>query len=241
LLILIFTKKHNNMTIIGIERLINWYYDTNAVYWKAFDNDRAGDSRRMVGSNFDVKDSNRDDAIRRLRSFLELYSPNGARFYIWAVDKTGNTKGGAYTWFELPAMDANTQISGIGTVQPAVDISAQIQEALDKYKAEERIRHLETELAETKKLVNDSSTERVMTTLEPYVPHIISGVFPKIKLPANVGSTEGKTTISNPEESMRNSLEILADSTDDLPLMLEKLAKLAKEDPEKFEMAKSML
>jgi len=229
-------------TIIGIERLINWFYDTNAVYWKAFDNDRAGESRRLVGSNFDVKDSTRDDAIRRLRSFLELYSPNGARFYIWAVDKIGNTKGGAYTWFELPAMDANTQINGIGTVQPTtVDINAQIKEALEKYKAEERIRTLESELKETKKLVDNSALNRVAENIEPYIPHIISGMFPKANIPASVGTTKPNTSIENPEESMRNSLTILADKTEDLPILLEKLAQLAKEDPEKFELAKSML
>jgi len=232
------------MTIIGIERLANWFYDSNAMYWKAFDNDRSGDSRKVVGTNFEIKNSSKEDAMRRLRSFLELYSNTGGRVYIWAVDKTTNSKGGFYTWFEITTSE-NGSHNSIGAAPQNIvspgDIEKQILEALTKYKAEEKIRTLEAELKETKALVNDSSTERVMTTLEPYVPHIIAGVFPKVKIPVGVGSTSSKSTIENPEESMHNSLGVLNESTDDLPLLLEKLAKLAKEDPEKFELAKSML
>ena len=228
------------MTITGIERLINWFYDTNAIYWKAFDNDRSGDARKAVASNFDVKDSNRDDAVRKLKSFLELYSTNGGRFYIWAVDKVNNTKGGYYTWFELPAMD-NT-MHGIGNAQISPEsIEKRITESLEKYKSEERIKTLEKELKETKRLVDNSALNRVAENIEPYIPHIISGMFPKANIPASVGTAKSNTSIENPEESMRNSLTVLADKTEDLPILLEKLAQLAKEDPEKFELAKSML
>lgn len=238
------------ITIVGIERLMNWMQDHNANYWKAFDNDRSGDSRRVVASNFDKENSNSDDAIRSLRGFLELYTVRGVRLYIWAVDKKTNTKGGYYTWFEMAPIESKENSSGMNGIPQGYvnekDVSQQIAEALLKYQQEERIKKLEEELRDAKRLANEGdSLNRIVGNMEPYLPHIVQSLFPNVKLAANQSqatiSGPGEKTTEEVEQSLARSLDVLARKFDNLDEILEKLAQKAEEDPDTLNSALTFL
>lgn len=228
------------ITLQGIDQLINWFANTRAIYWRAYDLDTS--SKRLVGSNIDQEEPSQDDAIRSIRAFVSLYSQNGLRVYFWAIDSKGNKNGGYYTWVEIPALQSSAPSVGIGTIPSGYvkedEIQSKVKAALDSFKTELRIKELEAQIKDMQ--INGTGLEgpldRIAGTLEPYMPMIIKGVFGIESNPSAVGtapvSNPQKQSASSVEDQMRRDLETLADKVPNLPDLLTKLASKPKEDLE---------
>lgn len=227
------------ITLQGIDQLINWYANTRAIYWRAYDSDTS--SKRLVGSNIDKEESSQDDAIRSIRAFVSLYSQNGLRVYFWAIDSKGNKNGGYYTWVEIPALQASAPVAGIGAIPSGYvkedEIQSKVKEALDSFKTELRIKELEAQIKDmqTNGTGLEGPLDRIAGTLEPYMPMIIKGVFGIENKPSAVGTapeSNSQQSASSVEDQMRRDLETLADKVTNLPDLLTKLAAKSKEDLE---------
>lgn len=227
-------------TITGIERLLNWVSDSGCSYYKIYDNDRAGDSRRCISDNFNVEKSTPEDCLRKIRQFVELYSTNGIRCYVWVVDKITNSKGGKYTWFEMSPMNVNTSnsVAGIGGTPSGYisqdEVDKKISEALERAEIKRKLSELENQNKLLQQEINESdggAIGRIAERLEPFLPAIVSGIFGGS---APMGATQTKTaaalqintqeTQDDQEKKIAESLEKLYSNFPDLANILEKLA-----------------
>jgi hypothetical protein len=244
------------MAIIGVERLIQWLYDSKLPYWVAYDTDRGSETnRRQIANNFDVVDSTTDDAARRFRSFADLYTVDGIRCYIWAKKTPGATNSGVFTWFEMfPGNQEKLSnkpvagISGMGGADIKSMVEEEVRKGIDDYKKQMRIDQLEKEVLELKAEVKNNeggALERVVARAEPYLaPHIgaiISSIFGAKSVPIQGTEVTDTNPDEDPQKVAEDAITILAADDPQLHIKLKKFAAMKQNDPETWKTVTAML
>ena len=227
--------------IIGSDKLIEWVKANSAPYWRIM-----GGEKGPVIIQSDMKEGlTVDDSIPRLDQALKMIGTGTYTVDNW---QTGQNQNSRYkTRF---VMNQNDNISAIGAIQnqSIPDVQSEITKALNDYKRELELERLKSENTELKSEV-DGVTFRILKRIEPYMGGIIEGVFPDIK-PAkaiagtNTNNNSNTDTVQATQEEQNrldNALENWSEQDSDLITLVEEIAKLAKTDPAKYKMAKSLL
>jgi hypothetical protein len=245
--------------IIGIDRITNFVQDRKGPYWVIYDSDKAAASssqgRKTIADNLSYDDETVDNAVRRLRAFLNDFQETGFVGYLWCKEKANATSGGYYTAVKISST-INQPVAGIGAFpqQPVVDIQAEIEKALEGFKTKQRLEELEKENKELRALANqETAVDRVVTRLEPFIEPMIKGIFspgtpaqkvipsvagtPKSEIKEDAGSDESDEAT----KIAMGALQVLADGDDELHLKLQKLADMKTNNPEGYAMALTFL
>jgi len=258
------------MQIVGLERALNWLQDRNCPYWVVYDNDTS--TKRKMADNLPVKElkgkeaettvideKSVDDAVRKLKIFLQDYLVNGGNFYLWAKRNANDTTGGFYTWITLPSIpNHQPQASGIGGV-PAGSIeelvAKRVAEALEAKKKDDELAELKERLRKIESGESDeavSGIDRIFNRLEGFIPadyrpliiQKLLGMDTKTlstkAAPAVAGEPQEQTE-SQAQAIAEKALTVLADGEPNLHLILEKLADMKINNPQKYQMALSLL
>lgn len=244
--------------IIGIDRITNFVQDRKCPYWVIYDSDKTAASssqgRKTIADNLGYDDETTDNAVRRLRAFLNDFQETGFVGYLWCKEKANATSGGYYTAVKISST-INQPIAGIGAIQPqsVIDVQAEIAKALEAFKTQQRIEALEKENKELRALANqETAVDRVVTRIEPFLEPMIKGIFstgaPVTKEIPMLAGTEKKqdagSNSSSDNEATKiamEALEVLADGDEELHLKLQKLAEMKKNNPQMYETALTFL
>lgn len=243
--------------ITGIENLIAQPSILNSPYWAAYA-DRVADGNKVRDNYPPAKggeDSQTDsitieDSERTLRRFITDLSASGCNLVFWFSDRPRPSKGGYRISFYLPAQTGQPQINAIGSIpqMPAVDIEKTIDERvnahIDRFMAEQEKRNLQARIKELETQLKDTAEtpfDRVIGRLEPFINPLLENMFsPKAAVTAtNIGTS--KADPNQDQAIAEKALTELAEIEPELPTLLAKLAKLAKEDPGTYNMAKMFL
>lgn len=236
--------------IVGIERIIQYVKERGAPYWVIYDSDRAatssGAGRKAIADNLRHEGETLENGLRRLREFLSDYQDAGVGLvaFLWCKEKANASSGGYYTWIKITATNGMppNPISGfpqIGAITPD-DIEKRIQDALMKYQTEMRLKALEEENRELKRLAElETPVDRVIGRIEPYLDPLLKGIFTPA-VPSQISGHQrnnNNADAGSAEKIVLESLKVLADGDDEIHLKLQKLAELKKTNPTMYQMA----
>lgn len=235
--------------ITGIENLVKQPGILNCPYFRVY-YDKPGDKNK-VRDNHHIEKSTIEDCERQLRSLIEDFRESGCNFTFWFTESTGQTalKGGYYVQFYLPAQNGyNVNGHGIGSLSKEEVLASQneaVTKALNDFKLQLRLEEQAKEIAELKKQARISQPngfERVFTRLEPAINAIIKKEY-GIEMGTESANVSGTGTQNDDEinKMILESIEVLNENEGDIHIILQKLAQMKRENPEKYKMAKSML
>lgn len=244
--------------VVGIDRITNFVQDRKCPYWVIYDSDKTAASssqgRKTIADNLSYDDETTDNAVRRLRAFLNDFQETGFVGYLWCKEKANATSGGYYTAVKISS-SINQPVAGIGAIQPqpVIDVQAEIAKALEAFKMQQRLEALEKENKELRSMANqETAVDRVVTRIEPFIEPMIKGIFftgtpaPK-EMPVLAGTKEkqdagsGSSSDNEATKIAMEALEVLADGDDELHLKLQKLAEMKKNNPQMYETALTFL
>lgn len=240
--------------LTGTENLIKQPSILNCPYWAAYA-DKVEDKNRLR-DNYN-SDGTIESAEKSLRDFVTDMEQSGCNTVFWFSEKPSPTKSGYRVPFYMPSKNPvqnNNSISGFAGVQPNESINDYVgrlvSEGIDKYKRDERFKELEQENKELKREIDGSPLNRVINRIcgavEPILPQLLTNVLPMNPEKAAAAATSVATVSGAENEDQRqklaeNALIRLANKREDLPELLERLAKLAETNPGMFETAINFL
>lgn len=238
--------------IVGAENIKAWFLKTRYPYFRIKEGGENG--KPCVDFTPDeMPDATNGDGLNELDKALNILG--GGSYYVEAFpgkEKADATKR-LYTKYEHQRNATN--MAGIGAIQPAapiIDVQSEIQKALDDYKKQQHFEDLQKEIAELKQRERDYDT-RWLNVFEKIVPHaqpLIAGITSMITggtTPAAVGNTTNNNTSKEMPASqqdiqrLNNALSVWQDNEPDLIVLVEKIAKMSKDNRTMYDMARNML
>lgn len=236
-------------SITGIENLIQQPRILDTPYWIAYtDKETEGNKIR----EFTKDDATLDESEKALRQLIDMYSDSGANlvFKFLTKSKTDNInkhKGFCVIRFYMPGRNGmQPQASGIGAISPD-EISKMVDDKvatkIREWETQKKIDELIAKNKELEQAIKDaepSAFERVIGRFEPFVEPLIGYILPNMKVQQAAAAAVGEAT-NDEQERMEKALTIIVDGEQNPVELFEKLAKLKKENPMKYNMAKTML
>jgi hypothetical protein len=182
-----------------------------------------------------------------LERAIDKMMTGGTSYYIVLKAKEDSTSKQAITIYTHQSEGA--AISGIGS---SADIETRIAEGIARYEERKDREALQTRIAEletaNKALENEATPEwmnKIGTVISGLIenPAVVNGIMGTgtTKPSKQMGAVKTQEQQSADQTRLENSLEALSKIDPDFVTSLEKLAKLAAENPNKYNMAKSML
>lgn len=230
--------------IVGSDNIITWFKGNDAPYWRILSGEKGGVI--MQGDN-ENEILTVDDSLVKFQNALKLLSSGTYFVDNWKRGQNQNSR--FKTRFGLNQSDVSPIDSMALNTAPVTDVQAEIAKAVEDFKNKLEIERLRVENAELTKEVN-SSTFKVMNRLEPYLGTIVEGLFPNAQgigeqynRQKDTPQTEEEMQDLDPQEKLQleTALGDWSESDPDLLTLISKISKLAKEDPDTYKMAKTML
>lgn len=232
--------------IIGKSKVIDWIRYNKTPYWRI---KRSESEQHMVVSSGNEENIPIEESVSRLNQAFGVLSPGN--YFIEAWEKQGQTKQWNRDHFQI--LPENQDYVGSAQLQqmmqqqtPVVDVAAEVEKALSKYKAEVELQELRRKCSELEKENKElqssieSSIGRIWTRVEPYVGAILANQ-PGANV-ASIGSTgTQKTSPDEAQTRLEKAFEKWQETEPDPVTMIEKIAILSKTDPATYKMAKSFL
>ena len=221
--------------------------DNNGLFWKIRHQNEKGfmiTSYPTEGETVSL-----DGSLVYLQRVLSGLMPG--RYFIEAWQNEGQKKEWNKTFFFIDGNGEANPVSqafshnnyAIGNL-PEESIETKIAKALDSYKRDQEIESLKAKviLLESEKkeleLEIESSQQKIMKRLTPYLPELMEGL----------GFTKGDNAIAGNDntldidsEKLSKNLKEWYDIDDEMPEIVEKILNLAKSDKSTYGMAKNML
>lgn len=244
--------------IKGVNAVIDWLEAHRAGYWAI-----SSGPKEVIKAK-DLSTGNEENyTFEQTLSHLQksLNQLENGKYYItfWSDPNNRNNRLGEYFLIE----NSNVAVSGIQQPQFSnEDIETKIQKAViaerEKWETTEKIKALDKEIAEHKaekaalqkelkeaKAEVESTTNRVLNKLEPYIGGIVSAFLPKAT-PAIAGGGGQKIEFQEKDdltERLENALNLWAETEtmEDVIILIEKIASMTKNNQGTYNMAKSML
>jgi hypothetical protein len=235
--------------IVGIDNLKQWFISSRYPFFKIKEGGEGGKPCFEYSPEDNPEATTADGLIELEKAFNIL---GGGRYFVETY--RGKEKGDAtqrkYTPFEHTKTAYANQMAGIGsfaqTPEP-VDIEGKINEALAKYQTEQENKALKARIAELEKETKkvDDRWLKVFEKLSPYAPQLINGIFgiPQTQIGSTQSNTTNNTEMAGNEEITRlnNALAAWQESEPELLTVVEKIAKVAKNNPSMYQMVRSGL
>ena len=233
--------------ITGIENLVKQPGILQCPYFRVY-YDKEDDKHRLR-DNHHIENCSIEECERLLRSLIDEYRDSGCNFIFWFTTGIGQTalKGGYHIQFYLPAQNGHSN-PGIGYLSKEEVMSMNndaVTKALNDFKLTLRLEQQSKEIAELKKQVRTSQPnglERVFERMQPLITAIAKKEYGiEMGTQANISGTGDNQNEDEINKTILESLDILNEGEGDIHLILQKLAQMKRENPEKYKIAKSML
>lgn len=191
-----------------------------------------------------------NDGLNDLDQVLSVLSPGNYHMKYFR-EKTQGSKFMGVAFAIGSENNNNAQIQGFQQ-QPQIDVTAEIEKAINGYKTEvelktlkARVLELEKENKELEKQVNDR-TMGIISGVTPYLaPHVARMINGFIPIPNNENSSTAKETVTGSEEEIKEQLIAAFNNWDEDPAtainLLNGIANLQKNNPTMYETAKQFI
>ena len=238
----------------GKEALMAWFdaHNEDATepkpYWTIYSNEaqyKAG--KALFAKSPDSPNlSHKESKILFERVVDKMFTPSSEYFIILKESAISTTKM-ANAIYSSP-----NEVAGIGNVNTQVDIESRIAEGIARYEERKDKENLLSRIADLEKankaLENEATPEwmnKIGTVISGLIdnPNVVNGIMGTSTTKPNkqMGAVKTEAQASDDQKRLETSLESLSKLDPDFVTSLEKLAKLASENPNKYNMAKSML
>lgn len=208
------------------------------------DDDTATKKNKVQGLSITAESSK-----ERLNQSLSFLSPGD--YVLICKSRPGQGKGQLETFFTIPESEKNA-VGGMQTFQGGFMTEEQVMKRIND---EKRLWESEREMAELKNMIKEmkSSTgdrrwDKFFDAVGPYVPQIVESFTGVPTAPVGVSGfrskSEGKTEEQAAQEEKeweKEVTEFIQTRPSDALELFKKMVKIAKDDPSKVELFKTML
>lgn len=234
--------------IIGNENILTWFKAQNRPNWKL---KKSANSDVIAFSQ--KQDPTIDEAIEELQATFNYIAPGQYLIECWeGSDKRGRAKSPVQIDGNP---DKNYKSGGIAGIYGPEELEQKINEGIERYRRDQEFEETKKRLEELEK-ERESLQYKLLQRLEPYIPvlgQIITSSLTGGKAP-NIGNTGTKKKMSDEPlnnepmnkqkeliERANEALEKWFDIDPDAVELMEKIAALAQNDKDTYQMAKNML
>lgn len=244
--------------IVGNENIKAWFTESRYPYFKI----KEGGENSKTCYDFSpekIIEATNSDGLNELDKALNMLA--GGSYYIEAYP--GKEKGDATKWLRTryEHQRNNSTIAGIGATPqmqvPIIDVQAEIDKALAAYQKKIEFENLQREIAELKQ-ASKNVDDRWLNVWEKLIPHaqpLIAGITGMLTggapAPA-VGNVQKQQQVqhhNNTEEMatqqeiqrLNNALGAWQENEPDLIVLVEKIAKMSRDNKSMYDIARNML
>jgi hypothetical protein len=222
--------------LIGSDKVIEWVRQNNCPGWRIKSNEKG---YTLLNSDKDEKVT-LEESLQKLQTSLQMLSAGSYFIEAWHDGLNQNS------WYKtrFTLTEGGYAMQGFQMNQPKQfdpdEMQTKINEGIEKYKATEELNRLKIENAELRAQL-DSSTNRIVGRLEPYLGQILGTVFPQTANVSGIQNNNSSEEMSAEQQRLEKSLENWSNKDADFAMLIDKISQLAQSDPNTYNMAKQML
>lgn len=244
--------------IVGSDNIKAWFTESRYPYFKI----KEGSENSKTCYDFSpekIIDATNSDGLNELDKALNMLA--GGSYYIEAYP--GKEKGDATKWLRTryEHQRNNSTMAGIGATPqmqaPIIDVQEAIDKALNEYKRNQEFEALQREIAELKQ-ASKNVDDRWLNVWEKLIPHaqpLIAGITgmltggapaPAVGNPQQQVKQHNNTQEMDSEQQvaiqrLNAALALWQENEPDLIILVEKIAKMSRDNKAMYNMARPML
>lgn len=223
----------------GKEKVVEFLRFNGTPFWKIYNVGRTA----LISESPEEDNFTLEGSIIKIESIIDILGPGQYGLECW--ESAGQKKERKKTSFEIyGTSNENTQVAGIGSIPGPSGIQDMINKALDEYKKEREIESLKAEIATLKAENKELQTEadnvgtRIFNRIEPFIGAFMNGTNATKEIATSVAGAEN---VEEVQQRLEKAFELWATKESDPLTVVEKIAKMAVDDPGTYAMARSIL
>jgi hypothetical protein len=226
--------------IIGKNKVTEWVRYNKTPYWRI---KRSESEQHNVFNSGDEENIPMEESINRLTLVFNILSPGN--YFIEAWTTKGQTKNWNRDHFQI--LPDNNDYLGSAQLQqmsqqnqPSVDVSAEVQKGIDKYKTEVELQELRRKVADLEQENKELSSgltatgAKIYNRFEPYLGMILNSGNQTSAALGSISDDEAQKLLDKIFE------EWYVFEKDPIPL-IEKIVSIGKKDVNQYNMYKTLL
>lgn len=234
--------------VIGKVNLMKWFRDTGNAFWQI----RSKDKTSLISNSWEGTSDSQEEATEDLSRNLDILGPGRYNIVSCRSATPGGTKSRFNSMFELKPEVQATQAPQF--TQPAFDmgqVKEMAEEIAERKMLAYRLTEMERQLQEAKEVGSEPTPSekawmKVLETTAPHFPQMIAGITGQpvaLPAPAVAGTPEQAKPDQPSDEPQRitAALKTMYQVDPNLVDSLEKLAAMAKSNPDQYKSLLPML